>query len=201
MMTFSKPWLLLAAPVAIAAGGLSVALTAQGSDKSTVQGSGSQVLGEKTTQPPATSGSGSAGPAAKPSPNPTPGSNGAAGNGNGGGANDNKTFTIAGQLADDLEPGSATHLTFSVTNTTNQLISVDTLSAALDHVVLAAGKSGCTPTNAGLTVGNWSGSSFAVAKGATANAPGFVNISMDSTSASGCQGAELWFHFTGTASK
>lgn len=118
--------------------------------------------------------------------------------------NATKNFAITGVAAQQLEPGGTVNIALRVDNPNNQQVTVQTLSASLNHIDKAATAPAgvCSAANAGLTFLGWTGSPFDVAKNSPpVSAPGVLPVRMEATSAAACQGATFWFDYQGTATK
>jgi hypothetical protein len=127
-------------------------------------------------------------------------------NGNNGNVPESKSFLIGiDHQADDLGPGATTNVYMTVTNTTNQNIVVDGLSATVTAVTRDAQNhfSGtCTLANAGATVGTWTGQPFPVTQSPTpSSSPGYIPLSLATSAPDACQGAAFTLSFSGTAAK
>lgn len=184
----------LATASVLSVGGYFVASSGSG-------GSPTKVLGEKITG----SGSGTStagGAGATTNSKPTSG-------GNGGGPSTppaSKSFTIAlGSQHGDFGPGTTSELFLDVTNTSNQNIHVDSLSASLLSITKDSDNTApgnCTLSNSGFQIVGWSGDQFDVLQGETASsAPGYIEVSMSAAAPDACQGATFNLSFSGTAVK
>jgi hypothetical protein len=162
---------------------------------------GEKLLGSGTNSSPLNSQSN----ANKPNGNSgNPGNSGNAGNGNNGVVPEAKSFSIAvDHQEDSLGPGSKAKIYLSITNTSQQTIRVDQLSASLVSIQSTTGSSdACTATNSGLQIDPWTGESFDVLQGHTvSSAPGYIPIEFGTTAPDSCQSAIINLKFTGSAVK